>query len=130
MARQIMLTVPEDLYQQAEQAAQATNQKIEEVLTEKLRFNIPIFPIHKNRPLMEREIAAYEAMHAELWQKYSNQYVAIYQGQVVDHDVDIMALVKRKRQQYTDKVVLIRQVLPELPKPLMFRSPRFVRNQE
>ena len=127
MARQITLTVPDPIYRQAQQVAQVSNRQIEEVLTESIQLSYPTFPIHKDRPIMEREIAAYEAMHAELWQQYPNRYVAIHQGQVVDHDADVVALVKRKRKKYANKVVLVRQVLPELPKPLIFRSPRFVR---
>lgn len=50
MAKQIMLTVPEDVYQRAEQVAQTTNKKIEEVLTQTLRFNVPTFPIHRPQP--------------------------------------------------------------------------------
>ena len=116
MTKQVTLTfpVPDRIYQKAERMAQIEERPV----------------INKDRPIMQREVAAYEAMHPELWQKYGNQYVAIYQGQVVDHDPDIMALVKRKRKQYAGQVVLIREVLPELPKPLMFRSPHFVRDQE
>ena len=77
---------------------------------------------------MDREVAKFEQMHAELWKQYPNQYIAMYQGQVIDDDNDLVTLALRIEEQYPDEVVLIRQVLPELPKPLMFRSPRLVRN--
>ena len=79
--------------------------------------------------MMEREMAAYEAMHAQLWQQYPNQYIGIHQGQVVDYDSNKVTLLSRIRKQYANQVVLIRQVLPDLPKPFIFRSVRLVREQ-
>ncbi|MEM7131872.1 MAG: type II toxin-antitoxin system RelB/DinJ family antitoxin [Chloroflexota bacterium] len=76
--------------------------------------------------LKERE--AYEVMHTELRELYPDQYVAVYQGEVVDHDSDKVALIIRRREKYPNKTVLITQV-EESPerKTLNFRSPRFVR---
>ena len=82
------------------------------------------FHVSEDSLLMEREVAIFEAKHKELYSHYPNQYIAMHKGQVVDHDDELMPLVKRRRQQYpNNEVVLIRQVLPELPKTLMFRSP-------
>jgi hypothetical protein len=78
---------------------------------------------------MRREVAAFEALHATLWQQYPHQYVAIYQGAVLDHDVNELALVERLDEQYPGLVILVRQVLPDLPQTLRFRSPHFVRPQ-
>ena len=76
--------------------------------------------------LKERE--AYEAMHSEIWMQYPNQYVSVYQGKVVDHDTDKMALIVRRRERYPGKSVLITQV-EETPegKTLYIRSPRLIR---
>lgn len=79
------------------------------------------------QPEMEKEVAAFEKLHAELVEHYLGEYVAVYQGQVVDHDRDQIALADRIEMAYPHKVVLIRQVQQQLPPPLHFRSPRFVR---
>lgn len=76
--------------------------------------------------LKERE--AYEAMHPELCKRYPDQYVAIYQGEVVDHDEDEIALLKRRRKNFRGKSVLVTQV-EETPerKTLYIRSRKLIR---
>ena len=129
MTKQITLTVPASVYQRAEELAHSSHRPVNEVLREHIQWGLPRFHISKDSPAMEREVAAYEAMHAQLWEQYANQYVAVHQGSVVDHDNDKVALVMRIRKQYPNQVVLIRQVLSELPKPFIFRSVRVERNQ-
>jgi hypothetical protein len=53
---------------------------------------------------------AYRAMHAELYARYPGQYVAVYQGQLVDHDPDGEALFERIDQRFPDEIVLMTQV--------------------
>ena len=124
----ITLSVPQNVYQEASSIAHSNNRPVEEVLRESVRWFFPPFHVSEDTLLMDREVAKFEDMHAELWKQYPNQYIAMYQGQVIDDDHDLVTLALRIEEQYPDEVVLIRQVLPELPKPLMFRSPRLVRN--
>jgi hypothetical protein len=51
--------------------------------------------VNPARPAMEREQAAFQAMLPQLLVQYEGQYVALHQGQVVDHDTDRAALVIR-----------------------------------
>jgi hypothetical protein len=129
MSKQITLTVPESVVRRAEQLAHSSHRPVDEVLREHIQWGLPRFHISKDDPAMEREVAAYEAMHPQLWAEYPNQYVAVHQGSVVDVDYDKVALLSRKRKEYPNQVVLIRQVLPELPKPFIFRSVRVERTQ-
>ena len=46
------------------------------------------FPTYPHRAAMQREIAAYEAMHSTLVPQFLGYYVAIHQGHLVDHDLD------------------------------------------
>lgn len=85
----------------------------------------PVIDVHPERALMEREVKAFEAQHAMLWQKYPEEYVAIHVGKVIDHDRNEQSLVNRIDAKFPDQIVLIRQVLPTLPPTLVFRSPRF-----
>lgn len=75
---------------------------------------------------MKREEAAYQAMHAELWRKYPQQHVAIYQGELVDHDEDAAALYLRMRQQYPGEFVLMTPVGPKAEEEYRILSPRLV----
>lgn len=126
MSMQVTLTLPDNIYRQVEYMAQTTNQPVADVLAETIRQAFPPLHVNKNRAKMQQEVAAFEASHADLRQEYANQFVAFRQGIVIDHDTDELALVKRIEAQYPDEVILIRQVLPQLPEPLRFRSPRFV----
>jgi hypothetical protein len=79
------------------------------------------------RAQMLQEEAAFDAMLPELLRHYPNEFVAVVQQQVVDHDHDEVALAKRVHERYPDPVILIRPVLDQPEPPLIFRSPRFIR---
>jgi len=83
------------------------------------------FPMDPRRPVMLREIEAYHRLHPELRQKYKDQYVAIFQGKLVDHDSDPEALLERVLVRFPDQVVLQRKVEESPEVVLHFRSPRF-----
>ena len=78
---------------------------------------------------MEKEAAAYDAMREEMVEKYLGQYVAVFRGQVIDHDADVGALVDRLDKQYPDDVVLVREVHEGPDRVLRMRSPRLVRDR-
>ncbi len=126
MSTQITLTVPNNIYRQAEYIAQTTNRPVTEVFTETILMAFPSLHVNEHREAMQDEVTAFQTMHADLWKQYAQQYVAVCQGAVVDHDVDELALVERVDEKYPDHIVLIRQVLPKLQKTLQFRSPHFV----
>ena len=73
-----------------------------------------------------REESAFLEQHEELKAKYLGQHVAMKNGKVVDHDMDLAALYKRIRQKYDREFVLIDRV-QEDPAPIIkVRSPRIV----
>ena len=124
---EITLAVSDPVYQQAAQLAQRTNRPVEEVLADTLEQAFSPFGVDACRPIMQQEEAAFEAMRATLWEQFPNQYVALHQGQVIDHDSDQVLLVQRVRQKIPrQQVVLFRQVTAVEPPPLRFRSPRFL----
>jgi hypothetical protein len=83
--------------------------------------------ISSQHQAMRREEAAFAAMKPALLAQYPQQFVALFQQQVIDHDPDELALLARIEQTYPDKLVLIRQVLETPEAPLQVRSPRLVR---
>lgn len=84
------------------------------------------FPIHPQRAIMQRQVEAFETMHMQLWNQFPEQFVALHNEQLVDHDIDELALLERIERKYPAQVVLIRQVTESLPADLIIRSPRFV----
>lgn len=73
---------------------------------------------------MDAEIHAFEQQHPQLIQTHLHQYVAIYQQQLIDADMDEQLLLTRLAQTHPEQIVLIRQVQEILPAPLRVRSPR------
>ena len=79
---------------------------------------------------LSRELEAFLAMHPELVDQYLDQYVAIHQGEVVDHDGDFINIHDRVRQRFGQQPVLIRRVTGKPEREWVFRSPRFESDQE
>lgn len=75
------------------------------------------------------EMQAYIALHPMLKEKYFGQYVALYQGKLIDHDPDHEALYTRIDAQYPDEFVWISPVEEEAIPTLVFRSPRLEWNE-
>lgn len=104
---------------------------IREVVTETLsELKIqptPEYPVHPQRTAMKKETAAYKTLHTDLVQNYLGQYVAIYEGNLVDHDADPLMLHQRVQEKYPGKVVLSRKVQREAEPVLHMRSPRLER---
>jgi len=131
MGVQVMIEMPEKLYDQAKAIAHSTQRAVGEVLQEiVIRSFPPVYDGGEEFDAMDQEVAAFEAMHAALWEKYPHQFVAVYGGQVVDYDVDEWDLLRRIDQRYPNEVVMIDQVEPTIQREIVFRSPRFVLNHE
>lgn len=130
MAEHIMISIPQPLYQRVRQLALARKRPLDDVLESAIQLAEAEFvPVNDNEMLMSQEEAAYETMHAELFTHHAGDYVAIYQGRLIDYDRDEMTLLRRLDADYPNDIVLMKKVRP-LPEPeLRFRSPRFVGNE-
>lgn len=128
MSKQITLTLPDEVYEQFQQTADADQRPLTDLLTDTIVQAAPIFSVDPRRPAMLREQAAYLAMHSLLLEQYEGKFVAIFQGQVVDHDQDELALVRRINRDYPEEVVMVKQVTEEPDRVLHFRSPRLIHN--
>ena len=129
MAEQINISIPQTLYRRVRELARVQKRPLPEVLETAITLaEAAQDPNDDAEAAMTREEAAYRAMHTDLTARYAGEYVAIYQGQLIDHDRDELALLRRLDAQYPNEVVLMKQVRP-LPEPeLRFRSPRLVPN--
>lgn len=75
---------------------------------------------------IDTEIAAFRELHPVLLKRYPNQYVAIYQGKLVDHDANKIALLDRIEMSYPKEFVLVRPIHKEPEREFYFRSPRYI----
>lgn len=129
MSQSITITLPDHVYRRVQNLAREAQRDVTELVAERVvdSFAGYTFPVDPNRPKMLRERAAYEALHTSLLRDYLGQYVAIYQGQLIDADPDVMVLDERVRNKYPDEVIMITKVEQETQRTIHFRSPRIIR---
>ncbi len=70
------------------------------------------------------ETETFWAIHTELVAQYAGQHVAMYKGQVVDHDLDVVKLALRIRKRFGTEPVLIAPVKPGPRRDLQWRGVR------
>jgi len=105
---------------QIEQLADRTAQPVEQLLESAARRYFD----EMEREAIHGETEAFWTMHDELRTHYSGQYVALYQGSVVDHDADVSRLEQRLRERFGPLPVLIAPVEPAPPSELQWRGGR------
>ncbi len=127
MAFRVQLDMTEEIYHRVERYAHDRDQDIDTVIAELVEQNLPRIklPLPVGDP-SEREINAFRAMHGELIKTYGGEYVAIYQGRLVDHDTDLNQLHQRIEARYPDHFVLIRPISDTPEREFFFRSPRLL----
>ncbi len=73
---------------------------------------------------LEQEAVHFRRLHKRLLAEMPGEYVAIYQGDLVDHDPDMLALLQRIEERYPEEPVLIRQVGEVIEPVIHVFSPR------
>lgn len=77
-------------------------------------------------PAVSREKTAFLRLHPQLIERFLNEYVAVFNGELVDHDQDLGSLANRVDANYPDNFVWISKVEIQALPPLRMRSPRLV----
>ncbi len=112
MTTQVLLPVPDNVYEQAQSVAEMNGRDISDVLSQVIYWDINSLV---EEPVMteqeKREEAAFIRLHPEMREKYPEQYVAIYQEQLVDYDASFNKLHRRIRAKYGKSFVWIAPVL-------------------
>lgn len=109
----ITVTIPQQLYERVRQVAQRQDREVDEVARDLLEQGILPLESLPAQPEREQEKAAFRRLHSVLLARYEGEYVAIYGGELVDHDIDHVALLTRIDTQYPNQFVLIRPVRQE-----------------
>ena len=108
------------LVYQLEQLAEQTAQPVEKVL----ETAVASYLDELQRVEIHTETQAFWDMHQGLVQSYLGQYVAIYQGEVVDHDPDVSQLERRVRRHFERLPVLIAPVKSQIKYEIRWRGGR------
>lgn len=124
------ITLPDKTVEKLEQFASSQGTNATEILLklveDYLADHMPTQPLssHDGRfAKIEAEQKRYEAIHATLLNLYSGQYIAMHDGEVVDHDFDRVGLSRRVRSRYGSIPLLIVQVRDEPRLTIYVRSP-------
>jgi hypothetical protein len=108
------VTIPQHLYERVQRIARRQYRDVNEVASEILEQSIlPLENGLNTTPEREREKEAFHRLHGSLLKRYAGEYVAIYNGKMIDHDKDRTVLLNRIDTQYPDQFVLIRPVKSE-----------------
>lgn len=97
------LVVEPDLYKRVEKAALEHEASIDEILSKAVRHYL----WELDRRKISEETRIYRQRHAELQAQHLGQYIAMRNGQVVDHDADFQTLYQRIRQRFGRTPVMI-----------------------
>jgi Arc/MetJ family transcription regulator len=108
------LVIEPQLYTRVAQAAEEHKIDIDRLLTEAIRRYL----WELDRRKISEESLTYQQRHAELKAQYLGQYIAMCDGQVVDHDTDVVALRQRVRLRFGRKPVMITRVEEIAERPL------------
>jgi Arc/MetJ family transcription regulator len=108
------LVIEPQLYSRVEQAADGHKIGIDRILTDAIRRYL--WELHRRK--ISEESQVYQQRHAELKAQYLGQYIAMHDGQVVDHDSDSVALRQRVRQQFRHTPMMITLVEEGAERPV------------
>lgn len=119
MTLHVNIPLSNEMYERVQKLAQQHDKEVPQFLAEHLAETLAetlVEDSYDKNTAVERERDVYHALHATLWSKYRGQYVAIYRGELIDHDSDQLALVNRLDEAYPNQFVLVRQVTAD-PEP-------------
>lgn len=128
METQIKLSIPANLYERVRQLARIKQMDVSTVIVDVLDEAVPFANDNaESDAVIDREMAAYVALHPILKQQYLGMHVAIQGGELVDYDQDGVQLSQRIYEKYPDTFVWITQVANEPIQMLHVPSFRLIR---
>jgi hypothetical protein len=128
MTKKVTINIPDEMYQRAKRIARLREQPIADVLLDSIDLTKTERRAEDKDTIVDKEETAFKRLHPMLRKKYLGQYVAIYQGELIDHDPDQVALFLRIKEIYPDEFIWIAPVGEEPEETYVLRSPRFVEN--
>lgn len=127
MSTQVTLTIPDEVYQRAKRIARSKKRAVADVLVEAISLPAPTL---ETDPAVDREETAFHRLHAELRRDYPDEYVAIHNETLVDHDRDQVALYQRVRRRFAGQFVWIAPVRQSPDEAYQIYSPRLLHDKD
>lgn len=113
---EITLELPPKLLKTIERQASANEKTVSEYVVSLLNERIPTPPEANQSDSFNREVAAFAYLKPVLLKQYAGEFVAIYQGQVIGHGDDEVALFRQVLAQYGPVPCYIEKVVPGTPR--------------
>lgn len=107
------LVIPDSLLERARRLARRQDRHVQDVVADALEQGLPLLETAFGPDEWEHQVEAFRAMHAVWREQYPGEYVAVFQGQLVDHDLSFGVLLERIESLYPEESVLIRPVRDE-----------------
>ena len=126
MTIDVTVSIPDEMYRHAERLARLREQTVAEVLLNSIV--LPEVEEESEDVDVAREEAAFKRLHPMLRGKYFGQYVAIYQGELIDHDADQVALFLRTKEKHPNQFIWIAPVREEPIETFYIRPSRLPEN--
>ncbi len=121
----LTVTLKSDMAEELNSLANETQTAAGEIVERAVRQYLDRF----RREKIHAETEAFHQQHRLILEQYRGEYVAMHEGHVIDHDLDLRALHLRVFDRLGHTPVLLKRVIDEPERELVFRSPRFVRGQ-
>jgi hypothetical protein len=120
-----MVNVPihEELFEPIRRLAEQEQTSVEGVVNDWLRRQLALVREQK----IKEESARFRSRHAALLAQYRGEYVAMRNGEVLDHASDARELYLRIKAHYGDDPILIAPVTETPTQTYTVRQPRLIR---
>jgi hypothetical protein len=103
------VTVEAEIYEQMKKKAQAKESSLDELFADAAR----LYLWEESRRQISEESTRYQLQHAELRKEFSEKYIAMKDGRVIDSDDNFQPLYQRVQSQYGETPVMITLVTDE-----------------
>lgn len=116
----LTISLKQDLADQISSLAGKSQANAEAFVDKALRTYLAQF----RREKIRAETEAFNQQYQQLLAEYEGQYVAVHNGQIIDHHDDLRTLHLRVFDQLGHTPVLLKKVRGQPDRELVFRSPR------
>jgi len=120
----LTVTLKPDVAEQIEHLAGQTQIDADALVDQALRTYLT--EVHREK--IQAETRAFRQQFKTILQQYRGEYVAVHEGQVIDHDLDLRTLHLRVFARLGRAPVLLKKV-EESEREWLFRSPRVARGR-
>ena len=122
-----MIRLPNDLYDALRKQALKQHKTLDTMVIEWLAERLDLPTDGEVRAAFAKEVAAFEDLKTTLQRKYNNQYIAIYQGQVVANGENKFEILKQVYKEFGPVICFIEKVSNTTPRTVRVPSTWFTK---